>query len=166
MKQTEHYGLNQWELADRIRMEDFNGDNEKVDAALKGQAEALAAETAAREELAAAVAACGNCKIAYGTYTGNGNYGSDHPNCLTFPFEPKLVIVQNKSVASAQISGSNSMSWGMMTAIRPLNGFILDGVSWTLRLTWSGNSLSWYNTVNAELQMNKSDNTYLYLALG
>lgn len=166
MKQTEHYGLNQWELADRIQMEDFNGDNEKVDAALKGQAEALAAETAAREELAAAVAACGNCKIAYGTYTGNGNYGSDHPNCLTFPFEPKLVIVQNKSVASAQISGSNSMSWGMMTAIRPLNGFILDGVSWTLRLTWSGNSLSWYNTINAELQMNKSDNTYLYLALG
>ena len=166
MKQTEHYGLNQWELADPIRMEDFNGDNEKVDAALKGQAEALAAETAAREELAAAVAACGNCKIAYGTYTGNGNYGSDHPNCLTFPFEPKLVIVQNKSVASAQISGSNSMSWGMMTAIRPLNGFILDGVSWTLRLTWSGNSLSWYNTINAELQMNKSDNTYLYLALG
>ena len=166
MKQTEHYGLNQWELADRIRMEDFNGDNEKVDAALKGQAEALAAETAAREELAAAVAACGNCKIAYGTYTGNGNYGSDHPNCLTFPFEPKLVIVQNKSVSSAQISVSNSMSWGMMTAIRPLNGFILDGVSWTLRLTWSGNSLSWYNTINAELQMNKSDNTYLYLALG
>ena len=166
MKQTENYGLNQWELADRIQMEDFNGDNEKVDAALKGQAEALAAETAAREELAAAVAACGNCKIAYGTYTGNGNYGSDHPNCLTFPFEPKLVIVQNKSVASAQISGSNSMSWGMMTAIRPLNGFILDGVSWTLRLTWSGNSLSWYNTINAELQMNKSDNTYLYLALG
>ena len=166
MKQTEHYGLNQWELADRIQMEDFNGDNEKVDAALKGQAETAAAETAAREELAAAVAACGNCKIAYGTYTGNGNYGSDHPNCLTFPFEPKLVIVQNKSVASAQISGSNSMSWGMMTAIRPLNGFILDGVSWTLRLTWSGNSLSWYNTINAELQMNKSDNTYLYLALG
>ena len=147
MKQTEHYGLNQWELADRIRMEDFNGDNEKVDAALKGQAEALAAETAAREELAAAVAACGNCKIAYGTYTGNGNYGSDNPNCLTFPFEPTLVIVQNKSVASAQISGSNSMSWGMMTAIRPLNGFILDGVSWTLRLTWSGNSLSWYTTI-------------------
>ena len=166
MKQTENYGLNQWEMTDLIKMEGFNGDNSKVDAALKSQAEALAAETAAREELAAAVAACGNCKIAYGTYTGNGNYGSDHPNCLTFPFEPKLVIVQNKSVASAQISGSNSMSWGMMTAIRPLNGFILDGVSWTLRLTWSGNSLSWYNTINAELQMNKSDNTYLYLALG
>ena len=86
MNKTENYQLSQWELADRIQMEDFNGDNEKVDAALKGQAETAAAETAAREELAAAVAACGNCKIAYGTYTGNGNYGSDHPNCLTFPF--------------------------------------------------------------------------------
>lgn len=43
MKQTEHYGLNQWELADRIRMEDFNGDNEKVDAALAGLREEIAA---------------------------------------------------------------------------------------------------------------------------
>ena len=49
MNKTENYQLNQWELADRIRMEDFNGDNSKIDAALKEQAEALAAETAARE---------------------------------------------------------------------------------------------------------------------
>ena len=49
MNQTGNYQLNQWELADRIQMEDFNGDNAKIDAALKGQAEALAAETAARE---------------------------------------------------------------------------------------------------------------------
>lgn len=48
MKQTENYQLNQWELTDRIRMEDFNGDNSKLDAALNSQAEALAAETAAR----------------------------------------------------------------------------------------------------------------------
>lgn len=49
MNKTENYQLNQWELADRIRMEDFNGDNAKIDAALKSQAEALAAETTARE---------------------------------------------------------------------------------------------------------------------
>ena len=34
MKQTGAYQLNQWELTDRIRMEDFNSDNTKVDAAL------------------------------------------------------------------------------------------------------------------------------------
>ena len=35
MKQTQNYRLNQWEKTDRIQMEDFNGDNSKVDAALK-----------------------------------------------------------------------------------------------------------------------------------
>ena len=56
MKQTSNYQLNQWEKTDRILMEDFNGDNAKVDAALKGQAEALVAEQAAREAAVAAIA--------------------------------------------------------------------------------------------------------------
>ena len=35
MNQTQNYQLNQWEMTDLIKMEDFNGDNSKVDAALK-----------------------------------------------------------------------------------------------------------------------------------
>ena len=42
MKQTSNYQLNQWEKTDRILMEDFNGDNAKVDAALKAQASDMA----------------------------------------------------------------------------------------------------------------------------
>lgn len=34
MKQTEQYKLNQWELSDHIRMEDFNADNAKIEAQL------------------------------------------------------------------------------------------------------------------------------------
>lgn len=34
MQTTEHYGLNLWNLSDQIRMEDFNRDNTKLDAAL------------------------------------------------------------------------------------------------------------------------------------
>lgn len=37
MKQTEHYGLNQWELTDQIKMADFNADNAKIAAALAGK---------------------------------------------------------------------------------------------------------------------------------
>lgn len=37
MQQTEQYGLNQWELSDRIRMEDFNADNLKIAEALAGK---------------------------------------------------------------------------------------------------------------------------------
>lgn len=46
---TKHLGLCQWEATDQVLRTDFNEDNTKVDAALKEQAEALAAEAAARE---------------------------------------------------------------------------------------------------------------------
>lgn len=49
MTKTTNYQLNQWAKSDRVMMDDFNADNAKIDAALKGQAEALAAETAARK---------------------------------------------------------------------------------------------------------------------
>jgi len=52
MNKTEKYQLNQWELTDRIQMEDFNSDNAKIDAALAEQAAALDTK-ASKAELAA-----------------------------------------------------------------------------------------------------------------
>lgn len=49
MNKTANFQLNQWEKTDRIMMEDFNRDNAAIDTALKGNADAVAAETAARE---------------------------------------------------------------------------------------------------------------------
>ena len=43
MNQTTNYQLSQWEASDRILMSDFNADNNKIDAALKTQAEAISA---------------------------------------------------------------------------------------------------------------------------
>ena len=37
MTKTTNYQLNQWAKSDRILMEDFNADNEKIDAALKAK---------------------------------------------------------------------------------------------------------------------------------
>ena len=48
LNQTANYGLSQWDLTDRILMEDFNSDNRETDAALKANADAIAAETTAR----------------------------------------------------------------------------------------------------------------------
>ena len=48
MTYTTNYQLNQWAKSDRIMMTDFNADNQKLDAALKAGADAVAAETAAR----------------------------------------------------------------------------------------------------------------------
>ena len=48
-QQTPNYRLSRWAGTDRILMEEFNSDNQKIDTALKGNADAVAAETAARE---------------------------------------------------------------------------------------------------------------------
>ena len=48
MNRTTNYKLCQWERSDKVLMEDFNADNAKLDAAIKGQANALEAERAAR----------------------------------------------------------------------------------------------------------------------
>ena len=50
MNKTANFQLTQWEKTDRIMMEDFNRDNAAIDAALKSNADKVAAETAAREE--------------------------------------------------------------------------------------------------------------------
>ena len=55
MQQTSQFHLNQWELTDRIRMEDFNGDNQKLETALASLAAADAAEQQARTAQDAAI---------------------------------------------------------------------------------------------------------------
>ena len=84
MKQTENYGLNQWEMTDRIRMEDFNGDNSKVDAAL-----------AAR-----------NCQFYTEVYTGDGATS----RTFTFPHKPMFVLVVSSALFMLAVQGSEQAS--------------------------------------------------------
>ena len=57
MRKTEHYGLNLWDLEDRIKMEDFNSDNAKLDAALASFTQ-------------------GGAGLLLDTFNGEGPYGS------------------------------------------------------------------------------------------
>ena len=43
MENTSNYGLKRWDSEDRILMEEFNSDNEKIDAALKASEDKAAA---------------------------------------------------------------------------------------------------------------------------
>ena len=49
MENTSNYGLKRWDGGDRILHTEFNDNWEKIDTALKGNADGVAAETAARE---------------------------------------------------------------------------------------------------------------------
>ena len=151
LNQTANYGLSQWEATDRILMENFNSDNTKTDAALKENADNIAA-------LETAVAGKGNCHVVFGTYTGTGGAGSSAPNTLTFSGRPVFVAIRrqdsNDTVTTTLIRGS------LYCYPIPDNTNIKDVV------TWSDTSVSWYVTGgNSDKQANASGAVYCYVTL-
>ena len=151
MENTSNYGLKRWDGEDRILHTEFNDNWDKIDAALKASEDKAAAAMAA-------VASCGNCKIATGTYTGTGDYTADSKNTLTFAGKPMLVIVY-------AVGGSNKMLG--LVLVRGANqtynnrGTSLD----TIYISWGANSVSWYEKYDAEYQANKYGTAYAYVAL-
>ena len=136
MTKTTNYQLNQWAKSDRIMMDDFNSDNQKIDAAL---------------------AACGNCKIITGSYTGNGQDGQNSPNTLTLEKRPDLLLIVSHSDSTKILfvyPSQVSLSYGS----RGCNA------SYDSHITW-GNTLSWYSTWNAEYQCNSENVVYSYFAV-
>lgn len=160
MEQTTNYQLPQWEATDRILMEDFNGNNAKIDAAIKAEAEARAAadtaEATARQALAGQVAKLGNCQLWTTSYTGTEEYGVDNPTTLTFPKKPILAIIE---------SGA-----GKPTFLFPRDGWMYNNESqWLNHLSWSGNTASWYidshTQASGSRQLNGKGITYYVTAL-
>lgn len=163
MNHTQNYQLSQWEMSDRIQMEDFNNDNAKIEAALKAQADAIAAratkaelqaETAARTgdvaALNAAVAKLGNCILYTSSYVGTG---VNQLMTLTFPKPPILVYVGAPSGGYHIVAVSGMTFYQGGTTNERYN------------LTWSGNSFSWQNGMSAIVAMNAAGETNTVVAL-
>ena len=110
--------------------------------------------------------ALARAKIATGSYTGTGTYGSGKENSLTFNFEPKFVFITAYSnsysnviqamlargqgrVVYSSVSNNNAISYSNKTT-----------------LSWNENTVSWYSTDSADSQLNTSGYTYHYLAIG
>lgn len=149
-QKTANYQLSQWVKSDRIQMDDFNSDNAKIDTALK----ALADKDTAME---AALAKCGNCKIVYGTYTGNDKCGSDNPNKLTFIGKPILVIVQaqsNTSMYDQHLRLMRGCSWAVGDH---------SNSSYKNTVGWGDTYVSWYGS-KAATQFNTQSIVYNYIA--
>lgn len=99
-------------------------------------------------------------KIATGSYTGNGVYGSGNPNTLTFPFEPKmLMVLPDPTIASTSYCGFWCLGNPGITGQIPANA---SGST----VSVSGNTISWFSTGNAQMQLNVDNQKYYYIALG
>lgn len=148
---TSNYQLNQYELTDRIQMENFNNDNSKIDKALKTNADAVASAQATMSKL-------GNCNIEYGTYKGTNTFGASNPNRLTFKGKPLLVIVENQA-QDASWDYHLRMMHGCNWAVADRGNSNYNNV-----VSWGSNYVQWYNTVTQACQFNHGNYTYSYVA--
>lgn len=161
MKRTTNYDLPTWEKDDFIRMQDFNDLTGKLDAALKAGADATAgkAEASAVTAIAQDIGSGGkNCRIAWGTYTGDGTYGTANPTSLSFDFKPELILV------GCQQENAGIQSW----MLRPVTK-ALACCGANIQLTWTETGVSWVTQASANPhthQNNTEGYVYHYVALG
>lgn len=117
----------------------------------------------------------GIARIATGSYVGTGTYGSDKPNRLTLPFEPKLLMIA-PAAYGIDFEDTNTSTFFYESAIWFAGTTKLSyrdsGSSYvTAYCTFSasGNTISWYSdTANglARTQLNTAGTKYAYIAIG
>ncbi len=160
-QQTPNYRLSRWEGTDRILVEEFNDNWDKIDTAIKGNAGAIAAEVSARESgdstlrttLQAALAKCGNCQIFVGTFTGDGAAA----RTLTFSGKPLYLLVT--TVEGHRKNRSLSMIRGTTTTYAVVTDTnSVTGVSWT-------DTSVTFETPNPAYGVNIGQTAYVYMAL-
>ena len=148
---TTNYDLNQWEGTDKVLRAEFNADNAKIDAALKANADAIAAEAAAREAEVP--------KIVTGIYTGNGQASQ----FISLGFTPKAVYVCNDKGRIFNGNG-NSCYGGLALTGHPVES----GVGPTIVEIQTGGFSVSYSTASSSvfIAANSQGAVYYYAALG
>ena len=155
MQKTSNYSLPQWAVTDGLKRGDFNRTMETIDTVMAGMSTELAA-------LATSVAANGNCRIAWGSYTGTGTCGADNPNSLSFDFKPMIVFIGSDSRAGSDTNPAVLIRGRKKAAS---DGMTISAETQIMQLTWNESGVSWYCTENAMYQSNMAT-VYYYVALG
>ena len=147
--QTSNYGLNQWAAKDKVLRSDFNQDNAKIDAALEGLEQTVAALP----------------RLAIGAYMGTGTTTMS----LSLPFKPEFVLIRRFSAQDegAYIFGDEVSYQERETAGRAevSNGDYYkvirrnDGLSLVCNYTWEGDD-------KEAMVCNRLNVPYRYMALG
>ena len=176
MTQTQKYKLPQWEKADRIVMEDFNGMASKLETALTAHDTALAAKAdkttttslqtqvnarATTSALNSSVSGLqtqinAKCRLTVGAYIGNGQ--SSRTISLGFTPQAVLVIPRDSDLRGGYgpYGGLAVTGYPVMQSSTPHDTMAMEIVSGGFRVYEAG----LYASVNA------SDMEYHYMALG
>lgn len=174
METTTNYKLPQWVKADQIKMDDFNGAFGKIDAALKANADAAggkadgAATSAALTNLAKNLGTAGhNCRIAVGSYTGQGRGGQDNPVVFNCPFYPVLLLIKQSTSLGAGGGDYPALFMRGSGFTKPSSDNSVEA-SRTMYVSWADSAVTWYLSSDAKSwnQFDDPDATYLYVIIG
>lgn len=98
-------------------------------------------------------------KIETGSYVGTGTYGASNPNTLTFGFSPKVIFIYtNNSSEVAILLKDQTIARNNQQGTSSAQ--LLRGI------TWTGNTVSWYNSDSADQQRNEANKQYTYIVIG
>lgn len=157
MQHTDKYNLNIIETADAFGPEALN-ENART---LETQLAALDAGKAAQTDFEALAGQVGTLEAGrlywkLGTYFGSNRYGSGGSNILTFDFKPIAIIILNTS---------NAFHGGHLWVRGAYRGCAQSSASSYSTVIWGDRTVEWYGD-SASAQLNNSNNSYAYLALG
>lgn len=175
MQHTSKYQFNLVDATDDFSPTPLNQNMEKVEEELAGLNTALAQgleeaegsvaalEDSVGSQLAAVMANLGaagkNARIAWGTYTGTGTYGPDHPTSLTFDFTPVALFLgaqgesDNPGWPSVYLKGCPTSNPQVQ-------------YSGQNTVTWQTHGITWYFEESPIYQNNGNGYQYYYVVLG
>jgi len=138
MQHTNKYQFNLIESEDTFSANPLNENMEKVEAALETQA--------------AAIGTGGQtCRIAYGSYVGDGT----GPKTLTFDFTPYMLTLYGRENSTSALG--TTVVYGVTGALNAMGDSLPSAV-------WEGNSITFGTKSNNDY--NDSGRTIYYVALG
>ena len=159
MQQTEKYKLNLIEPSDPFLPEGLNENTQKIEDVLVERMEGpLGAMQNQVDAIAKNLGAGGkNCRIAWGSYTGTGQHGADHPNRLDLGFYPVfLLVARDNSFYSLE---------GPTMALRGIGASHATNSTNTLAIIWRDDGVDWYATTTDSAQ-NNAGTRYYYFVIG
>lgn len=106
-------------------------------------------------------------RMATGSYTGTGTYGSSNPNSLTFEFEPKVFAIYKAGSYALNmfIFPVSESLISLYTTPPSMSGANQNNLIFS-QFSHDSKTLKWYSTDNYGYQCNRSGTIYSYIALG
>ena len=101
----------------------------------------------------------GGLRLEYGTYYGDGTYGTSARRVLTFSGRPLWVFIKKTAMNNMDYENVTVASGGTIATVKSYANSV------AVLFAWGTNSLTIYGSSNDVYQLNQSSMWYFYIAV-